>query len=250
MASTPHPNPRKHQPPLVKSSIISTAHRGTDKATGMCTGVKLPLLNSAPGHVPHVPPSDRHLGHTQRLRDPLLVGKSACAQGGAGSSPKRNARRTEPYMLADTTGAPSCDMGIVLREAIPCVVSLHDSEIRFKTVVRYIGQLPQLAGPWLGVLPAKQHSGAKHESGHSTVRAQGRHSENARLVPLTACPSGPDVDHQAELRDERLCLASNEHFRQISREATPLPDSRHIDSSTPDLLFVRPHQVVFVLGRY
>ncbi|KIR54423.1 hypothetical protein I315_02905 [Cryptococcus gattii Ru294] len=185
-------------------------------------------------------PSSRALSGHQ----PLL--QNAAIQSHSSLNTKEN--QTDKHRQASNmTETLSSKHGFELFVGVPCVIFSHAKRVRFRALVRYIGYIQGLHGTWVGVevdnldcfgigtLPSAVVSGVEYFviSGPSDIALKGMKSGDH---------SNPKTYHQCYKAGENRCSVCNCMARR---------NSGSLDSATPALrraLFVRPSEVVFVLG--
>jgi len=153
--------------------------------------------------------------------------------------------------------------GVQLHVGIPCIVTLSQRRARFRANVKYLGHLPNESGAWVGL-----EVDDLERFGVETLPTGAK--DGVRYFYFTK-PSTVATDSEAKARRQRRIAAiaeslptSRKRFNGHSlsgiggaNSLVPPKDPRRAASpfvadwappEKPRALFVRPHEVVFVMG--
>ncbi|RXK42234.1 hypothetical protein M231_00592 [Tremella mesenterica] len=181
--------------------------------------------------------------------------------------PKRQDFASAPSALPSiriTEGTtPFSGPGISLHVGIPCIVSLTTKRARFKAQVKYIGTLVGRKGPWVGV---ETDDLTKYEvSTLPSGAMDGIHYFSLSLPDLSnGMPESERIARQRKIeiireglkRSKFSNVGSGSEIRGTNRGRGKRSVSPFIGSNglgwegfdNPRALFVRPNEVVFVMG--
>lgn len=165
---------------------------------------------------------------------------------------------TPPKIEVTDENVPFSGRGVSLHVGIPCIVALTSRRARFRANAKYLGTLQDTKGQWVGIevedldrfgietLPTGARNGVRYF--HFTV-------------PSTPAP-GPEARQAREMRLRRIgSIADSLPRRRLgalglsnpsTRSASPFGGSSYaaewVAPEKPRALFVRPEEVLFVMG--
>lgn len=169
-----------------------------------------------------------------------------------------------PPPTEDDENAPYSGPGVSLHVGIPCIVTLSSRRARFRANVKYLGRMKDARGAWVGLevedldrlgvdtLPSGARDGVRYfhftppptDSGSNAERA-----ERARKLALIADEMAREARGEP-VRPRPARVASN----QLGlgglgmRAASPFAVPDWGPPERPRALFVRPSEVLFVMG--
>lgn len=161
------------------------------------------------------------------------------------------------------------ESGIDLRVGIPCIVSLKSQKAKFKASCRYIGKVTGRQGVFVGIEVSEQVATRHHlVQGDGSVNGRRyfkltsetattriiRQRSASMLKPKTLVPRYRDLGGSMQLNSAVEHLprdtATLRHFTTdfYDNWISPIAIDPEMKAITTRGLFVRPHEVVFVLG--
>jgi hypothetical protein len=182
--------------------------------------------------------------------------------------PRKPPTPPPPTIEIEDEYVPYSGKGISLHVGIPCIVTLSQRRVRFRANVKYLGRLEDESDVWVGLevddlerfgvetLSTGAKGGVRYfhftKSATATTDQDAKNKRQRRIAAIAeSLPSSRRRFNGLGLAGPGLGLGGNGHSLAAPHDPRRAASPFVADWAPPEkprALFVRPHEVVFVMG--